>query len=246
MKRVLVFIMCITVAICFAACGESKSVDDSFIEAEASGLQARWDLSDQHDKDKVEDNAENFIACVDAELNKVSEFKDSEFEDKTLGKLAKEYIDILEKSKDLASKYYDKNYKTFDKQYTPLNQRRSQIIQKFSEDYKMPIDKEHQSTLDEFIADAKLTSAVQEIINNAKFEKVSDEYGWKEYEAVLENTADQKFDYFVFNINLVDKDGVVVETQSASTDNWDVGEKHRFKFSTDAKFKKIEIDSAEY
>ena len=233
-----------------AACGSGgasgKSVDESFISAAAKGLQARWDISDKQDEEGTASTAETFTACIDAELNAISEFKEAEFEDETLGNLAKEYIEILEKSKELTANYYDKNYATFDSEYTPLNQRRSQIIKTFSEDYQLPIDDDHTDTLNTFIADANLTTAVQDLISSTTFEMTEDDYGWKKYQAVVENTTEKTFDSFTFDINLVDKDGVVVETQNAYTENWKPGDKHRFEFSTDAEFDKIEIEKAEW
>ena len=62
----------------------------------------------------------------------------------------------------------------------------------------------------------------------------------------VENTTDNTFEYFNFNISLVDKDGVVVETQNAYTENWKPGDKHRFEFSTDKEFDKIEVETAEW
>lgn len=246
-KRIFSLMLCILVAAFLAGCSSaSKSVDESFISAEAKGLQERWDVSDKQEKDKVESTAETFIACVDAELNAIAEFKEAEFEDETLGGLAKEYIGILEKSKELAADYYDKNYETFSTEYTTINQRRSQIIQKFSEDYQLPIDDDHTDTLNTFIADAKLTTAVQDIISSTTFEMTEDDYGWKKYQAVVENTTEKTFESFNFDINLVDKEGVVVQTQNAYTENWKPGDKHRFEFSTDAEFDKIEIEKADW
>ena len=249
-KRLFSVLLCIIVATFLAACGSggasSKTVDEKFVSAAAKGLQARWDLSDKNDTEGTSNTADSFIACVDEELNAIAEYKDAEFEDEALGKLANEYIELLEKSKQLASDYYDKNYSTFDSEYTPLNQRRSQIIKSLSEDYQLPIDEDHTDTLNTFIADANLNTAVQDIINSTTFEMIEDDYGWKKYQAVVENTTEKTFDSFNFDINLVDKDGVVVETQSAYTENWKPGDKHRFEFSTDAEFDKIEVEKAEW
>ena len=244
-KRLFSLLICILATTMLVACGGGASVEESFVKDAAKGLQARWDISDQSDTAGVTDG-KSFVACVDAELDAISKYKDSEFEDEALGKLAVEYIELLEKSKSLASDYYDKNYETFNSEYTPLNQRRSQIIKTLSEDYQLPIDEDHKDTLNTFIADANLNTAVQDIISSTSFEKTEDDYGWKKYEATVENTTDKTFESFWFDISLLDKDGVVVETQSAHTENWKPGDKHRFEFSTDAKFDKMEIENAEW
>jgi len=53
----------------------------------------------------------------------------------------------------------------------------------------------------------------------------------------VKNTTSDDFNYFAFNININDKDGVTVETTTASTDNWEAGTKHRFEFETEKSFK---------
>lgn len=244
-KRIFSIMICVLVATFLVACGGGATVEESFVSDAAKGLQARWDISDQHDKEGLTDG-KSFVACVDAELNAISKYKDEEFEDKTLGDLAKEYVELLEKSKTLASDYYDKNYETFNSEYTPLNQRRSQIIKTLSEDYQLPIDDDHKDTLNTFIADANLNTAVQDIISSTSFEMTEDDYGWKKYQATVENTTDKTFESFWFDVSLLDKDGVVVETQSTHTENWKPGDKHRFEFSTDKEFEKIEIQNAEW
>ena len=78
-------------------------------------------------------------------------------------------------------------------------------------------------------------------VKTQKLEKNA--YGYKTYSAVVKNTTSDDFNYFAFNINLNDKDGVTVETTTASTDNWEAGTKHRFEFGTEKSFKSIEIKS---
>lgn len=99
-KRFFSVMLCILVVTFLAACGgaSGKTVDESFISAAAKGLQTRWDISDKQEAEGTTINAESFVACIDAELNEISEFKEAEFEDETLKSLASEYIGILEKS----------------------------------------------------------------------------------------------------------------------------------------------------
>ena len=77
-KKLFSVLLCVLVAAFLSACGSGggKSVDESFISSEAKGLQARLDLSDQQDKESLNDG-DSFVACVDAELSSVSEYKEN-------------------------------------------------------------------------------------------------------------------------------------------------------------------------
>lgn len=235
-------ILAVIMVISLSCCGE-KSADESFLTDMAEGLQARWDLSESQDSEAL--NAEDFEACVDVELDLLSKYKEAEFEDEKLGELALKYIEGLEKAKDL-TKYYDKNYAQFYTEYSPISDERSQIINIINSEYGLDIEEKYQKTLDGFIAQAELVDSVQEIMEKVKFEKVKDEYGWKTYEATVENTSENTFRELWFNVSLEDSDGVVVETVEAHTSEWAPGQKHKFQFQTDKKFDKANVVNMEY
>ena len=76
--------------------------------------------------------------------------------------------------------------------------------------------------------------------------KVSDDYGWCEYRTIVKNTTKTKFKDFSVNVKLFNKDGVVVETLSDSTQNWEPNSKVQFTFSTDKKFNKYKFEYSYY
>ncbi|MCB6992862.1 FxLYD domain-containing protein [bacterium 210820-DFI.6.37] len=245
MKKIIAIILVTTCIISLVACGRGSSTDDKFLTDMAAGLEARWDLSAADEESKATDNREHFEAYIDAELNKISQYKDAEFEDKDFGEKAKTYIGYIEKSKELM-KYYDSNIIRFWEEYDPIYRERAKLIVEIDETYELPISDEHKKNMEELKGVADLATKIQNIIDNAKFKKVDSQYGYKTYEAVIENTTGENFDYFLLNVNLEDKDGVVVETQTPYTENWKPGVKHKFKFETEASFKKINVVSAEY
>ena len=87
---------------------------------------------------------------------------------------------------------------------------------------------------------------VNELANKIKFKMTKNDYGYKPYSAVAKNTSGLNFSYFNLNINLLDKDGVIIESTSASVNNFSEGAKARFEFSTDKSFKKIDIKTIEW
>ena len=84
------------------------------------------------------------------------------------------------------------------------------------------------------------------MVKSIEFKLDNNEYGWKDYSAVVENTTSQDFDSFYLNIKFVDADGITVDTTTASADDWKSGEKVKFTFMTDAKFEEIQWDYEYY
>lgn len=242
MRKVLVLLSVISVMcmMILAGCGEKKTTDQAFVEDMQAGLEARWTLADKNDADKKKE----WEKLINAELEKIEKYKKEKFEDKELGKLAKEYIGLLNDSKDSLS--YFGNDDKFSAKNDEIYNNRAVVIYKLNKDYKLTVDEAHQEELDEFVDLGKIVLDVRAILDKTEFKLKKNEYGWKDYEAVVENTSDTDFKYFAYNINLNDKDDVTVETPTSSTDNWKAGTKHRFEFSTDKKFKKIDIVSANW
>lgn len=241
-KNVLIvsfFAVLLLSVITVTGCG--KSVDRSYLDDMSAGLEARWAIVDSS---KDADDETVWTNCINAEYDKINKYKNEIFEDKDLGKLAKEYIALVKESKD-SLKYYD-NTSKFTTKNNEISYQRAEIIYKLNKDDKLTIDDKYKNDLSEMADSGKTYEAVQVILNNTKFKMTNNEYGWKDYAATVKNTTEDNFDYFNFNINLVDKKGVVVDTEVASTNNWDKGAKHKFEFSTDKTFKKIEIKSCDW
>lgn len=239
---ILLMAMLIISTVIIAGCS-SKSVDESFISDMGKGLEARWNLVDNHDEN-TEETQSDYEGYLNAEYDKISEYKDKKFEDKKLGEYAKSYIKLIEESKK-SLKYYD-NTDKFGAKNDEIYASRSAIIYKLSKDYKLKVSKNYEDDLKNISEDGKTYIAANKIMSKADFKLVEDDYGWKEYAVKIKNTSDEDFSYFNIDINLVDKDGVTVDTESASTDNWDAGSTHKFRFSTDAKFAKIDVKSCDW
>lgn len=78
------------------------------------------------------------------------------------------------------------------------------------------------------------------------FNKVKTSGNYSYYEAVIENITDKTFEYFSIDINLLDVDGVIIESNYCSVNNFEPGKKAKIEFSTDAKFEKYELTSDYY
>ena len=88
-----------------------------------------------------------------------------------------------------------------------------------------------------------LEDEIQLIVDHVSFELVEKSYGWKTYQATVENTTDKDFEYFSFEISLLDENGVIIKNDYASINNWGSGQKAVFEFETDVDFESMEINT---
>jgi len=82
---------------------------------------------------------------------------------------------------------------------------------------------------------------MQKLVDSIEFElKEDDGYGWRTYEAIIENNTDYDIENLSLDLSLLDKDGVIVKTEYASVDNVSKGQKARLEFTTDEEFDRVE------
>lgn len=227
-------------------CNYELSEEGKFLRALATGLEKRWTLTDKYESVETDTTAEQWHEFINAEYDSLKDFKELKFKDEKLGKMAKEYIELLEEA-DKTVKYYENQSDIFWNQYNPIYQKRCVLIKQIAAEYTIPVNGKHnQYSLDNLITEGETVISARKIIDNIKFKKVKNDYGWKTYSAVAKNTSNVDFSYFKFNIKLVYDNGTVAETISADTENWKINEEHKFSFETSEKFDKIVVDSCEY
>lgn len=248
-KKLSVVLMLITVlaialmtACSSSGSGEVKYSDEDFIKSVGKGLEARWKLQDnQKDSSTVASMRE----AIQTELDAVSEYKTATFEDSVLQEKALKYINILNDS--LANVDYYGSTTDYDK-WTEVYDQRTIILKDFVDNYGLKVSSTYQTNLDEIAANGKTAGdnadrkeAIEKIVKDLKFEVVEDDgYGWKTYEAVLENTTDYTIKHLSVNVNLLDSDGVIADTAYTDVDNVSSGQKAKLTFSTDKEFEKYE------
>lgn len=252
----LAFILSIGLLGCSSTNKEDATYDTEFINSLSKALQKRWDLNNEYEKKDIitgsDEHYDYYEKLVNAELNELEKYKDLKFKDSKLQELAIKYINLLNQQKD-SLQYLKVNYDKFDKEWMDAYNQRTQLIIKFTKDYNLTVDNKYKDTLNELLTNGKLVSEeedlkaeINNIVDSAEFKKVKEEYDWAYYEAVLENTTGKDFQYFTLEINLLDEDGVVVESTYAPVDNWKNNQKVKFQFSTDKKFKTMKFSSDYY
>ena len=257
-KNLVVLVTCSTLIVCGAsACSGGKTstmgsaggssavaevqyADEDFMAAITQGLEARWKITNKFESNPLELGAEDMDKALKAELAPVAEFKDAKFKNQDLAEAAVLYVEALE---GLHGKDFADENTTWQSAYSC----RVSALHKINEISKIKVSDTYKENLSEILSDGEAASVAQDLQDAVVFEKQEpkDEYDTHPtYAAVVENKSELNFSYFEFDINLVDKDGVVVETQTAFTENWAAGTKHRFEFMSDASFDHIEIFGA--
>ena len=68
----------------------------------------------------------------------------------------------------------------------------------------------------------------------------------KKYETTLENTTTLTFRKFIFEIDLYDENGNVLNSVESSVGYWKPGSKQRFNFKTDVEFHSLKVRFARW
>lgn len=229
--------------------------DQSFITDLSIGLMNRWDIVEEENK-KISDGTlirgsseekQGLIACINAELEMVDKYRNEPFEDSNLQELAISYINALN---DQLKSLDDFNTTACDEKWQAAYDKRSKILSTLVNDYNLSVDEAHQDMLQQFNSYGNQVKKVEEtqgkideLLNSFDFEETNNDYGYKTYNAIVENTTGIDFDTFSININLLDEDGVLIETAYASFNNWSSGVKAKFEFISDKDFSSTEVHS---
>lgn len=209
--------------------------DDDFMAALATGLETRWNLSENESPDAYESTDEErawMLKFVNAELDEVGGFASQPFEDTKLQAAAIQYINVLNDqlaALDYINVDYDKYLTLWNEAYNE----RSQLITDFVDNYGLTVSEEYQSVLDDFKVNAAL------VANNAEMQKAIDaigdgmvfqDEGDGHYVAVVENTTGFDIAEYNADVSLLNADGVIVDTQYIYVSNWGNGQKAQFDF----------------
>ena len=224
----------------------------------AKGLEARWTLNEQDESkegyDAIDLQSSEYkdmmISYINAELDCIGKYKDEKFEDSKLQEETISYINLLNDHIEICDYIPVDYYGKYLEEFQPIYDGRSKIIQDMADNYGLTVSDKFQSNLDEFKTNSKLVQekdaqeqAIDSMLSNITFEEVPDEYAgdWKTYQGVVENTTGSDFSTFAVNINLLNADGVIVETAYDQVSNFTNGAKAQFEFSTDKEFTSTEV-----
>lgn len=239
--------------IVFAFCGCTASqsssnsddyADDEAMDVIASGLEARWAITDSS---TYKDTADNLKKAINAEIEKDSALKDRQFENSKMQEDVLDYIDIIEDSLEVVenNKYQSETY--YDKWDAVYNKRAAKL-KTLVDSYGLAVSDSKKSVLDELVSagtaaqdQADRDDAINSLFKKAKFKKTNKGYGYYEYSATIKNSTDYSFEDVGIVLSLYDKKGVKAEEIYASTNSWEKGEKVRFESTSEVNAEKVKV-----
>ena len=125
---------------------------------------------------------------------------------------------------------------------------RSELIAEFFNTYGLTVSEKYESILKDFLTNANLVQekksqekAIKELVKSIKFELAENDYGFKTYKAVIENNTGMDIKTISFDINLLDEDDIIIDSQYDSIENWADGKKAKIEFGTDQDFTSTEV-----
>ncbi len=242
-------------------------VDEIFISDLGKALEKRWKLSDS-DKFKARYNQvadgssehrELWIELVQSELDVLEpgNYKYANFEDKVLRDKAAAYMKCLQDQMD-SLQYMTVDYDKFCELWDAAYNERTKLITEFANEYGLSVSEAYEQDLRDMITNADTVkasedkqAAIENLVKSIKFteekEEDSDESDtFKTFVAVVENNTGYDIEMLYIDINLLDADGVIVETTYASMSEVPNGSKAKMEFSTFEEFKSMKIKLDDY
>ena len=254
-KRTIILALAACLCLPFTGCGNTSGnttatteteeyfADEDFIADLQKSLVARWTITEASDGIlSADDYKEEINSGVQAELDIIEKYQNEKFENTKLQETLLKYINNLKAQIETVA-YYGVDDIKYAQEWEALYGERTQIIDDFVKNYGLTVPEEYQSVLNEMLTNAKIVTEKEneeEVINawidSIVFEQTEDNYGMKTYQAVVENTTGCNFQYINLHINMIDANGVVLQTAYSSFQNISAGAKVKFEFMSDADF----------
>ncbi|MCI7218931.1 MAG: FxLYD domain-containing protein [Parafannyhessea umbonata] len=239
-KRLLGICAALLLLVGISACGGNSGnkdastsndyADDSAMQVIASGLEARWRLTDQQDASGKEATATDYKKWIDAELKKDKPLRNRKFKNSDMQKDVIDYIKLLEDSRKVVEKYpmsggdfWTKWDETYDK--------RTAVIKKFVDKYDLKVSDQYADTLKELVDNGKAAQAqndekeaVNALVSSLQWSTTDDGYGSYTLTATGQNTTKYNIKDLSIVLSLYDQSGVKQEETYTSIDSWKAGE----------------------
>lgn len=229
-----VFCFFVCIAIICSGCSVPKN-DEGFLKNLASGLNARWKLSDDLDsKENISmDEYESMLEqCVNAELKAVGDITEYDFEDTELQEYATAYYDALQTQLE-GLKYYGNSDEKYAELFEGSRQYRAHILYQISQNYEIPVADKYGGSLEDMVLEGQTLEELavglkqyEESLAGMTLEKTSS----SSYTGTITNLSDVVPDFVEINITGYDENGKIIGTTMAQINDWETGNTQTVEF----------------
>ena len=126
------------------------------------------------------------------------------------------------------------------------------MLVEIDELYPLTFDEEYQTIFNELtsngsqvIENNEKEDAANSLLSQFEFVEAENESsysGFRTFEATVENATDFDFENYGVNIDILNAEGIVIDTQYCSVDNWTSGKKVKVEFAVfDDEFASYEV-----
>ncbi len=230
-------------------CGlDERAAELRFPEMLSAGLEARWALEEEmmaRDEDKkYVFTEEDWAALFEAEYSRLASFKDAKFEDENLKKAALSYVGSIEES--IAALEFFGSDSWEDKYFNSAYWNQAEALFLLNSLCSIEVSEDYVEKLGEMITNGEIINMVRPLFDQVMFLHIESHGDKKVYETTLKNTTSLEFEWFSFDVNLLDKDGKVADTTNIEVERWKPDEKRRFNFNTDIELGAIKVAFANW
>ena len=250
MKKILIIGLCLIMPLGVISCGSknnTESVSSTEVSLEknikeiSSAINTRWNEQEAGDQAGYTDA--QYTEILKKELNKLENIYNN-LPDGDLKNDLSSYIEGCKlqiksgetTSEDLIWQYIEESdllrkpslINLVDKHGVKINEENKQIYEDFKAEATV-INKENDAN-----------DFVKKLGESIKLEK-SMQYDSFNYQSIIENTSDFDFDHIYYDVQLLDKDDIVVGNETLSIQNFNKGSKQKIEFSTSTEHETIKI-----
>ena len=236
-------------------CGhDERPAEDRFPDMLAAGLQERWQLEAQLQERetapegeetepyvRTREDWENLFA---AEYTRIAPFKQEKFQDEAMEAAALRYIGSIEASVDALEHFGTDQWE--DEYFNGAYWEQANALYLVNALRPISVAEEHQETLTDLLINGEIINMVRPLLDQVMFLHVGTNNAGKKYETTIKNTTSLNFEWFSLDVNLLDEDGKIMDTETVKVITWKPDQRKRFNFTTDQEFSGIEVAFANW
>lgn len=110
----------------------------------------------------------------------------------------------------------------------------------------LSVAEEHREMLETMVANGEIIKMVTPLFEQTMFLHINTTGAGKKYETTIKNTTSLTFEWFSFEVNLLDENGKILDTQTSKVTIWKPDQKRRFNFTTKEEFAAIDVAFANW